>query len=204
LLPIASPSSLILALIPNSFILLPVERKRKHKHKTANMVSIAQICLRAFQFVFTLLLTALVGNAIDDQIGGSPASVNFAMFVAALCWIVVLYGLIAAFVESLAIPFVLIVLDTLATLFTLIGGIVLAARLRVHSCTNFAYLASNDLTNGSNSPTKTCRELQASTAFLWFLFAAFAASMVVSFLGSRGSFSSGRGGARVGPSMSQV
>jgi hypothetical protein len=101
------------------------------------MVSIAQTCLRAFQFIFTLLLTALVGNAIDNQIGGSPASVNFAMFVAALCWIVVLYGLIAAFVESLAIPFVLIALDTLATLFTLIAGIVLAARLRVHSCTNF-------------------------------------------------------------------
>lgn len=168
------------------------------------MVSIAQACLRAFQFIFTLLLTALVGNVLDNQIGGSPASVNFAMFVAALCWIVVLYGLVAAFVESLAIPLVLIVLDTLATLFTLVAGIVLPARLHVHSCTNFAYLATNELTNGSSSPKKTCRELQASTAFLWFLFAAFAASLVVSFLGSRGSFSSGRGGPRVGPSMSQV
>lgn len=104
------------------------------------MVSIAQTCLRAFEFVFTLLLTALVGNAIASQIGGSAASVNFAMFVAALCWIVVLYGLVAVFVESLAIPIVLLVLDSLATLFTLIAGIVLAARLHVHSCTNYVSL----------------------------------------------------------------
>jgi hypothetical protein len=99
------------------------------------MVAIVQIALRAFQFLFTLLLTALVGNALNDN-SNSPASVNFAMFVAALSWVVVLYGLVAAFIESLAIPFVLVVLDTLATLFTLVGGIVLAARLHVHSCGN--------------------------------------------------------------------
>lgn len=100
------------------------------------MVSIPQIALRAVQFFLVLLITALVGNAIDSMFAGSAASVNFVMFVAALDWIVVLYGLVAAFVESLAIPFVLLALDALATLFTLIAGIVLAARLRVHSCTN--------------------------------------------------------------------
>ena len=99
------------------------------------MVSIAQIGLRAFQFLFTLLLTALVGNVLNDN-SNSPASVNFAMFVAALSWIVLLYGLLAAFIESLAIPFVLVVLDGLATLFTFVAGIVLAARLHVHSCNN--------------------------------------------------------------------
>lgn len=100
------------------------------------MVSIAQIGLRAFQFLFTLLLTALVGNVLNDN-SNSPASVNFAMFVAALNWVVLLYGLVAAFIESLAIPLVLIVLDSLATLFNFIGGIVLAARLHVHSCDNW-------------------------------------------------------------------
>lgn len=100
------------------------------------MVSIAQIFLRTFQFLFTLLLTALVGNALNDN-SNSPASVNFAMFVAALNWVVLLYGLVAAFIESLAIPLVLIVLDSLATLFNFIGGIVLAARLHVHSCDNW-------------------------------------------------------------------
>jgi len=168
------------------------------------MVSFAQIGLRTFQFVLVLLITALVGNAINNQISGSPASINFVIFVAALDWIVVLYGLVAAFVESLAIPVVLLVLDGLGILFTFIAAIVLPAKLHVHSCNNAVYLLSNELTNGSNSPTKTCRELQASTAFLWFLFAAFVASLVVSFIGSRGSFSSGRAGGRTGPSMSQV
>jgi hypothetical protein len=99
------------------------------------MVSVAQICLRAFQFLFTLLLTALIGNVLNDN-SRSPASVNFVMFVAALCWIVLLYGLVAAFFESLAIPFVLVVLDGLATLFTFVAGIVLPSKLHVHSCSN--------------------------------------------------------------------
>lgn len=168
------------------------------------MASIAQTILRVVQFILTLLLTALLGNALSDIFKGSPASVNFAMFTAALCWIALLYGLVAAVFERLAIPFALLILDTLATLFTFIAGIVLASKLHVHSCSNKQYLSSNNLTNGSDSPTRTCRELQASTAFLWFLFAAFAASLVFSFLSSRGSFSSGRGGGRNGPSMSQV
>lgn len=100
------------------------------------MVAIAQIILRAIQFVLTLLITALVGNTLDDQFAGSTASVNFAMFVAALCWVVVLYGLVAAFIESIAIPMILFALDGLATIFTFIAGIVLAARLGVHSCGN--------------------------------------------------------------------
>ena len=100
------------------------------------MVSFAQIGLRTFQFVLVLLITALVGNAINNQISGSPASINFVIFVAALDWIVVLYGLVAAFVESLAIPVVLLVLDGLGILFTFIAAIVLPAKLHVHSCNN--------------------------------------------------------------------
>jgi len=169
------------------------------------MVSLLQIVLRTIQFVFNIILMALLGNALNDIFTGSPASINFAMFVAALGWIVIIYGFVAAFIESFAIPLVLMVLDGLATVFALVAGIVLAARLRVHSCSNKSYLFSNNLTRDSHSPTKTCRELQASTAFLWFLFAAYAVSLAVDFMNSRGSFSSARGGGvRRGPSMSQV
>ena len=63
------------------------------------MVALSQVFIRGLQFLLTLLLMALLGNALDDIFIGSPASVNFAMFVAALCWIVLLYGLVAAFVE---------------------------------------------------------------------------------------------------------
>lgn len=100
------------------------------------MVSLSQVFLRAIQFVFTLIITALVGNALDNIFTGSPASINYAMFAAAFSWIVLLYGLVAAFIESLAWPFVLIILDGLATLFTFVAAVVLAARLHVHSCTN--------------------------------------------------------------------
>jgi len=67
-----------------------------------------------------------------------------------------------------------------------------------------SYLMSNSLTNGSHNMGKRCHELQASTAFFWFMFAGFAASIAFDFMGSRSTMSS-RGGIRKGgPSMSQV
>lgn len=66
------------------------------------------------------------------------------------------------------------------------------------------YIRSNSLTNGSDDMTKRCRELQASTAFYWFLFASFAASIVMTFLHSGSSMRSRGGMRRGGPSMSQV
>jgi hypothetical protein len=70
------------------------------------------------------------------------------------------------------------------------------------------YTHSNKVTNGAHDTAKRCREAQASTAFLWFGFAAFAASAFFSFLQSRGSVNvRGPGlhrGSRGAPSMSQV
>lgn len=70
------------------------------------------------------------------------------------------------------------------------------------------YIHSNEITSGSTNPSKRCREAQASVAFLWFAWAGFAVSLVLSILQSR------RAGAnlrpRVGPArgsrpgMSQV
>jgi len=169
------------------------------------MVSLSQIGLRSFQFLWTLLITALIGNVIEEAFAGNPSSINYAMFVAVFSWVVLLFGFAAAFVEALALPLVLLVLDGLATLLTFVAGVVLAAKLGVHSCGNIHYVASNSLTNGSHSPTKRCHELQASTAFFWFLFVSYAASLVLVGLSARGSGISSRGGIRRGgPSMSQV
>merc|ERR1711900_54714 len=64
---------------------------------------------------------------------------------------------------------------------------------------------SNALTNGSNNPSKRCHELQASTAFYWFAFAAFLGSAILGFMSGGSSFSRPRGGIRKGgPTMSQV
>jgi len=151
------------------------------------MVAMVQTVLRALQFLWTLLITALIGNVIAEAFAGNAATINYSIFVAVFSWLVLFYGLAASFMESLAIPIVLLVLDGLAALFTLAAGIALAAGLDVHSCSNKSYVRSNHLTNGSGNPSKRCRELQASTAFFWFLFATYIASLVMSALGSRGS-----------------
>ena len=185
-------------------------------------MSFVQIILRALQFLWTLLITALIGNVIADAFAGNPSSVNYAIFVAVFSWLVLFYGFAAAFVESLAIPIALFVLDGLAALLTFIAGVVLAAKLGVHSCGNQVrrqqelilndidmtlqgYVKSNSLTNGSLDMSKRCHELQASTAFFWFLFVTYVASFVMAGLESRSSGMSSRGGIRKGgPSMSQV
>ncbi|RFU31875.1 hypothetical protein B7463_g4471, partial [Scytalidium lignicola] len=151
------------------------------------MVAVGPLVLRSIQFLWTLIIMALIGNVIADAFAGNPSAVNYAMFVAAFSMLVVLYGLAAVFIESLAMPLVLLVLDSLAILFTFIAGVVLAAKLHVHSCSNRSYLIHNSLTNGSFNMESRCRELQASTAFFWFLFATYAASLFFDFVGSRGS-----------------
>jgi len=168
------------------------------------MVSIAQAAIRLWTFIWTLLALALLGNVIADAFSGNSSSINYAMFTAVISMVVVLYGFAAAFVEALAMPLALIVMDGIAMLFSFIAGVVLAAKLGAHSCSNNSYTLHNNLTNGSHNRHKRCTELQASTAFFWFMFAGFAASMVLSALSSRGSGLSSRGGIRKGPSMSQV
>merc|ERR1719359_812416 len=64
-----------------------------------------------------------------------------------------------------------------------VGGVATAAYLNVHSCSNADYYNSNNVAGGSE---KKCREAQASTAFLWFGFASFLASTVVTGLNTRG------------------
>jgi hypothetical protein len=111
----------------------------------AIMVSISQIGLRTAQFILTLLITALVGNVIAEAFAGNASSINYAIFVAVFSWIVLLFGFAAAFVESLAIPFVLMAMDALAAVFTFIAGVVLAAKLHVHSCGNLVSQTSFSL-----------------------------------------------------------
>ena len=70
------------------------------------------------------------------------------------------------------------------------------------------YLKSNEITNGSNNMTKRCREAQAPVAFLWFAWAGYMASVIVSVFISRSAAgpSRSRTGSRRGgrPNMTQV
>jgi len=159
--------------------------------------------MRAFQFLWTLLIMALVGNIIASAFAGNPSIINYDMFVAVFGMLSLFYLIPATFNESFAFhPLLMVGLDALNTLFFLIAGIATAAELGVHSCSNGGYTRHNHVTNGSFDTKKRCQEAQASTAFFWFGFAAFAASAVLSGLQSRGSGSVS--GIRRGPAMSQV
>jgi len=171
------------------------------------MANVINFALRGLQLLWTVLITALVGNAIHDAFSGNPSIVNYTMFVAVFSLLSLIYLFAATFNEGFAIhPLLPLVVDLLNTLFFLIGGIALAAKLGVHSCGNKTYLKTNGTVNGSDDPSKRCHELQASCAFLWFGFAAYLGSLVFSGLASRGGGGGGfRGGIRGGrPAMSQV
>jgi hypothetical protein len=167
------------------------------------MSGFLSIIVRGIGLMWTLLITALIGNVIASNNNGPMAAINFTMFVAALAWVANLYGIAAAIISSLAIGVVLLALDGLAVLFTFINAIVLAARLRAPNCGNIggANLPSDWIGFGSNDNEKRCREIQASTAFMWFLWVCFCVSFFFSVKEARGAF----GGSRSGrPNMSQV
>ncbi|KAL4964884.1 MARVEL domain-containing protein [Aspergillus stella-maris] len=157
-----------------------------------------QLGLRAWQFIWTLLIMALVGNIIAQAYSGNPAIINYTMFVAAFSMFTLFYSVPASFNPDWAIhPIILIVVDTLNMILFFTCAIALAAKLECHSCSNREYVLNNEITNGSMDPSKRCREAQASTAFLWFAWAGYTGSWVLSILQSR------RAGAnlrpRVGP-----
>ncbi|KAJ6028750.1 hypothetical protein N7540_004326 [Penicillium herquei] len=169
-----------------------------------------QLGLRVWEFVWTLLIMSLVGNMINEAFAGNPSSVNYTMFVSAFSMLSLIYLVPASFNLDWAIhPIIMLGVDVLNTIFFFCAAIALAAKLGAHSCGNSSYTSSNEITNGSHNPQKRCKEAQAVTAFLWFGWAGYMASTIVSVLLSRSSTVNMRG--RSGsarrparPSMSQV
>lgn len=164
-----------------------------------------QLILRAIQLLFIIILTGLIGNVIANNThaaSSATAAINFSMFVIVLSWLAALLGLVAGLVERVALPVLaLLGADAAATLFTFIDAVVLAAKLKAVNCADISGQPADWIGYGSANDVNRCREIQASTVFMWFLFATFAAALVLSFLGFR------RGGGSVRssvPTMSQV
>lgn len=175
------------------------------------MLALADNILRLINFAFLVILLGLVGSLLATQ-NAHSSRVNYCMFAAAFAIVTdSFYGLLANFLEPLAWPIILFVLDFLNFAFTFTAGTVLAVGIRTHSCTNQSYLDSNRITQGS---TQRCRESQASVAFFYFSFFIFLAKMIMSGLSllSNGPFASYSGfssrrrkNAQVGvPTISQV
>lgn len=159
--------------------------------------------LRGLQLLWIVLLTALIGNVIAtniDAAGSATAAINFSMFVIVLSWLAALFGLATLLVDRLAIPVVLLAADAAATLFTFIDAVVLSAKLGAANCADPRFKDDSWIAYGSHDDTKRCREVQASTVFMWFLFVTFAAGLTFTYMG----FRRGGGSVRSGPTMSQV
>lgn len=160
--------------------------------------------LRSVQFISSLIIMALVGNMIATAIAGNSAMVNYVMFVSVFGMGSLLYLLPTTFLDSFSVPMINLVLDGLNVLFWFCAAVALPAYLGVHSCSNKKYTLSNQITNGSPNTEKRCREAQASTAFLWFGWAAWVASLAFSVMSGSGSVNMRGGIRRGGPAMSQV
>ena len=171
------------------------------------MSGFINLILRGAALLWTLLITALIGNVIANNVfaaSSASAAVNFTMFVAALSWVVCLYAIAATFFSALARPIIMLPLDILAVLFTLISAIVLSAKLRAVNCGNIpgANLPDNWIAYGSFDDEKRCREIQASTVFMWFLWVTFCGGLFFTFRESRSGFGGSMRSSR--PNMSQV
>ncbi|PGH14954.1 hypothetical protein AJ80_05717 [Polytolypa hystricis UAMH7299] len=174
------------------------------------MVSKAvNIILRIWQLVCAVIIMALVGNMIADRYNESASTTNYVLFVSAFTMLTMFYLMAAAISDAFMVhPAIVLVVDVLNTIFLFCAAVALPSKLRVHSCSNHHYTSTNTITKDTPDGEKTCREAQAVTAFLWFLWAAFVISTVFSALGTRGSMAEMRG-PRPGrrshpPSMSQV
>ncbi|OAA60708.1 MARVEL-like domain protein [Cordyceps fumosorosea ARSEF 2679] len=162
------------------------------------------LILRGFALICTIIITGLIGNVIAQDYNASTsarAAVNFTMFVAALSWVVCLYGILATVIGSLGRPLILTVLDGLGVLFTFISAVVLAARIGHTNCGNVIDRPANWIAYGSTNPVHRCRELQASDAFMWFLWAALCGALFFSLTEMRSPMGAARSSR---PAMSQV
>ncbi|KAF5025201.1 hypothetical protein F66182_2667 [Fusarium sp. NRRL 66182] len=169
--------------------------------------NLIQMILRCTALLLTLLLTALIGNTIASNIdaaGSATAAVNFIMFVAVISWVVCIIGLAAFFASAVDKPLMQLPLDGFAVLLTFIGAVTLAAKLRVVNCgdINPQGLPGDWIAWGSASDEKRCRQLQASTVFIWFLFGCFSGSLFLTIRTVRNTFGSLRSASR--PAMSQI
>lgn len=145
--------------------------------------------LRGTEFVFSIIIMALIGNMIAQAVhGGNPASVNYAMYTSTFSIVSLFFLFPMTWNPEWGFHAIVpMVLDLLNAMFFLSSGIVLAARLEAHSCSNQTYLAHNEVTQNSRHREKRCREGQASTAFLFFTWALYMGSLALSILAARNS-----------------
>jgi non-classical export protein 2 len=129
---------------------------------------VAGYVLRPIQFAFAVIVLGLSSALVANQpTGGSPSQINFAVFVSTFSILIWFYivPMSIVFPDTLGSALIIVVLDSITSVFYFAGGIALAVAIRVHSCHNQEYLTTNRFVAGK---TRRCRELQSLIAFMWF------------------------------------
>ncbi|KAF4634610.1 hypothetical protein G7Y89_g3503 [Cudoniella acicularis] len=181
---------------------------------------IVTLAVRVLQLLFAGVVLALSVILINDfgppafgfQAEKAPyaALMGYGAFCGGAGILFAIAGIGSAFFEPLQ-GLIMLIIDGLAAFFIFAGAIAYAAIVGAGSCTDTSdsgYLGQkfnvfrpddtkftdgNAATELLNDIEARCREFQADTAFLWFLFGTFAVTLVLSFLGKSG----GRGGSIV-------
>lgn len=161
--------------------------------------------LRAWQLICALIVTALMGNNIARANHGTHSIINYSLFVGVWWLFTLLYFLPTSFIDRFSVPIVDIALDALSVIFGFCAAVALPSYIGAHSCSNSWYTHHNSVLNSSPDTEQNCRQAQATTAFLWFGWAAFVATLAANMMNGRGSGANLRSGVRRGgPAMSQV
>ena len=101
------------------------------------------LTVKKYQFLWTLLIMALVGNMISEAIAGNPSSINYIMFTAAFAMLSLLYLIPATCSDKfVGHPFIMLVVDLINTIFFFCAAIALPSRLHVRSCSNRVCISS--------------------------------------------------------------
>ncbi|KAI9880203.1 MAG: hypothetical protein M1830_004789 [Pleopsidium flavum] len=168
-------------------------------------IMIVPLVLRAVQLLFSAIVLGISISLIRGQVhGAAPSQTDFSAFAGGWGLLIALVGIAATTFFAALEGIAMLALDGLAILFYLAAALAMAVTLRVHKCTNENFTTSNALINGGLRDNKyyryidlqgRCHKAQADTAFLFFAFAAFVGTAVLS--GMAGRRKGARGGAMV-------
>lgn len=152
------------------------------------MASLGDTIIRVVLFVFSAISLALTSAWIHND--KSSSRVRFSVFAAAFSLLFgVFYGLLAAFIEIIAIPFVLAITDALNIIFLFAAGTCLAAKTHAASCSK-----ESNVKKFGFKTSKNCSMGEAASAFLYFSFACAIGNFVYSLIATLGSSSLGTPG----------
>ncbi|RDW70016.1 hypothetical protein BP5796_08413 [Coleophoma crateriformis] len=164
---------------------------------------LAAIVLRALQLIVSGVVLGLsIYLAHNYGYGHAVAQIRYGAFCGAFGLLVSFFGIAATFLDVLQ-GMVMSMIDALAALLILAGGITFAVSAQIGSCSDQYYVASRQIfrvglyyhqsmkaSQYLKLLESRCRMVQADTTFLWILFACFVATAVLGLAGGR---SKGRG-----------